>query len=428
MKKILLVAAIILVGASLFFFANPAKSRLASYYSGDAIAYKGQVYVGTTNTGSLEIFKLVGNDLALIVDQRVLKPDFNAYDDFFDLKFSEENGHLYVYAVSHYTVFKYELANNSLTLTKESKNTYWEWYNRVDKFGDTLVLISARGIKTMNSDLELVSSYDFNNLEAPYNLSGPQTRFILSVNESSKSLEIYDRETRSLVRSIPLDFKHQKGNRRAFQDAAGYFYVVDDVYTKKFNLDGRLIGSFKHLDFQGFDVQVSSNTGHVYFSNGVGLVKLDKDMKLLDYAWATNFGGQNSWSMGMKTVYNQGDKIVVFNNSNITVLDAELNKIASVVVRKEAREYPTENLFLNLDKHQATTGSQIAVSGGGFLAKETLTIYFDGREIKKGVTTDHRGRFSTTITVPDSTSGLKDIKVVSDNSKTSYSISFRLEK
>mgnify|MGYP000885577618 CR=1 FL=1 len=428
MKKILLATAFILAGASLFFIVRPAESRLASYYSGDAIAYKGQVYVGTTNTGSLEIFKLVGNDLALIVNQRVLKPSFNSYDDYFDVKFNEENGRLYVYAVSHYTVFKYELANNALNLVKESQNTYWEWYNRVDKFGDTLVLVSARGIKTMNTDLELISSYDFNNLEAPYNLNGPQSRFILNVNESGKKLEIYDRESRSLVRSIPLEFKHERGNRRAFQDATGYFYTVDDVYTKKFDLEGRLVGSFKHLDFQGFDVQASSNTGHIYFSNGVGVVKLDKDMKLLDYAWATNFGGQNSWSMGIKTVYNQGDKVVVFNNSNITVLDDNLNKVASAVVRKEAREYPTENLFLNLDKYQAAADSQIAVSGGGFLAKETLTIYFDGREVKNNVTTDHRGRFAATITVPDSTAGLKDVKVVSDNSQISYSISFRLEK
>lgn len=428
MKKILLVVAFILVGASLFFLANPAKSRLASYYSGDAISHKGQIYVGTTNTGSLEIFKLVGGDLVLIVDQRVLKPAFNSYDDFFDLKFSEENGRLYVYAVSHYTVFKYELANNSLSLVKESKNTYWEWYNRVDKFGDTLVLVSARGIKTMNADLELVSSYDFNNLEAPYNLSGPQARFILNVDESGRLLEVYDRESQSLVSSLPLEFKHQKGNRRAFQDAANNIYVVDDVYAKKFDLNGRLLASFKHLDFQGFDIQSSSHTGNVYFSNGVGVVKLDKDMKLLDYAWATNFGGQNSWSMGMKTVYSQGDKIIVFNNSNISVLDDKLDRIASASVRKEAREYPTENLFLNLDKHQAAAGSQIAISGGGFLSKESLTVYFDGREIKKGVTTDHRGRFTATITVPESTGGLKDIKVVSDNSQASYSISFRLEK
>jgi hypothetical protein len=30
-----------------------------------------------------------------------------------------------------------------------------------------------------------------------------------------------------------LEFKHEKGNRRAYQDAAVYIYVVDDVYTRK---------------------------------------------------------------------------------------------------------------------------------------------------------------------------------------------------
>jgi len=427
MKKLLILLIAGVTAASLFLISSPAESRLASYYSGDAIAYKNQVYVATTNTGSLEIFKLSGADLVSIVDQSVYRPTFNTYDDFFDVKFNEESGRLYVYAVSHYTVFKYELSGDKLSLVNESKNTYWEWYNRVDIFGDDLVIISAKGIKIINKDLEFINSYDFNNLAAPYNLSSDNSRFFLSMSEASGSLEIYDRETNKIIKQIPLNFKHKQGNRRAYQDAAGYVYAVDDIYAKKFDVAGNLLGSFKHLDYQGFDIKASAYTNDVYFSNGVGVVKLNKDMELKDYAWATNLGGQGSWSMGLKLVYNNGDKIIIFNNSNIVVLNDKLDTIASVNAQKTAREYPSENLFLNVDKYRATVNADLALSGGGFLPKEDLVISFADKKLNVKATTDHRGRFSVVIKVPESKLGSQDIKVSGVKSQLHYSTSFLVE-
>lgn len=427
MKKILFPVFIFLAVAAWFIMAAPAESRLAAYYSGDAISYNKQLYVASTNTGSLEIFKLQDKELALIADQRVHKPVFNTYDDFFDVKFNIENNRLYIYAVSHYTIYKYELNGNNLSYVDSRTNTYWDWYNRVDKFGDDLVVISAKGIKLMNTNLDFIMTYEFNNLEAPYNLSSDSPRFFLSVNESQNALEVYDRETQKIITHLPLEFKHAKGNRRAYQDAAGYIYVVDDVYARKFNIAGDLLASFKHLDFQGFDIQASPNSGDVYFTNGVGIVKLDKDMNLKDYAWISNLGGQLSWAMGLKVVYHNGDKAVIFNNLNILVVDADLNKVAAVDARKEAKEYPLENLFLNLDKYKAAANSDISVSGGGFLTKTEVAVYFNDKLLADRVLTDNRGRFTTIIKVPELKAGAYDIRVDSLSSEASYSISFQVE-
>jgi hypothetical protein len=41
--------------------------------------------------------------------KELLIPCLNTFDDFFDAKFNIENNRLYIYAVSHYTFFKYEL-------------------------------------------------------------------------------------------------------------------------------------------------------------------------------------------------------------------------------------------------------------------------------------------------------------------------------
>ena len=240
MKKYLSLPAIIVLFISLLLIALPAKSRLASYYSGDAISYNNEIYITTSNTGSLEVFRLKNNKLSLLSSTHPYDDRSGNYIEFFDSKLVNEDGHLYVYGVSNYTIYKYEVLSDSLSFVKKLSNTYWEWYNRIDKLGNDLVTISAKGIKTINSNLDVVSTSDFKNTEAPYNISGDNSRFFLSINEAASSLEVYDRESKTIVSQLPLEFKYTKGNRRAYQDAAGYIYVVDDVSAKKFDVSGKL--------------------------------------------------------------------------------------------------------------------------------------------------------------------------------------------
>ena len=135
---------------------TPSKSRLKSYYSGDAISYRGQIYVASTNTGSLELFRLENDRLELLTKIKPYNFRFHNYGEFFDVKLMEENNHLYAYAVSNFTLYKYEVVNRELILVTESKNTYWEWYNRVDKFGNDIVTISAKGVKVFDRNLNSI--------------------------------------------------------------------------------------------------------------------------------------------------------------------------------------------------------------------------------------------------------------------------------
>ena len=423
MKKWIIFPVILITAFALFFIITPGKSRTKSYYSGDALAYNNQVYIATTNTGSLEVFKLEGSDLNLVAKAKPYNVRFGTYGDFYDAKLSEESGHLYVYAVSNYTIYKYEVGVEKLTQVRETSNTYWEWYNRIDKFGSDIVTVSAKGVKVLNTDLEVIVAHDFKNQEAPYNISG-NDRFFMSVNEATSKLEIYDVESRTVIKTISLNFKFDKGNRRAYQDEAGYAYVVDDYYAKKFDVSGKLLASFQHLDYQGFDISGTSNDEFVYFSNGVGVVKLDKEMKEKDYAWTGNMGGKAGWAMGLKAVYANGDKIVVFNNTNILVLDANLNKVAAVSSIEEAEASAMENLFLKLDKNNVFVNSDVVLSGGGFLPNEELSINFANKITKEKA--DSRGRFSTTIKVPAEAKKInQDIRVDGVSSKLHYSISVR---
>jgi len=426
MKKRIILAVTLVSLASLFLLVTPSKSRLKSYYSGDAISYRGQIYVASTNTGSLELFRLESDKLELLTKIKPYNFRFHSYGDFFDVKLMEENNRLYAYTVSNFTVYKYEVVNRELVLVDESQNTYWEWYNRVDKFGSDIVTVSAKGIKVFDRDLNVIVAYDFTNVDAPYNVSGPNSRYFLSMNETKSTVEMYDKESRSLLRTIPVNFSYSKGNRRAYQDTAGYIYVVDDFYAKKFDLAGKLIASFRHLDYQGFDVSASGQNNYIYFSNGVGVVKLDKDMKLVDYAWTGNLGGEAGWAMGLKVVNNGSDKIVIFNNTNILILNDKLDKLASVSSTETADDYPLENLYLRLDKPQATVNSDILLSGGGFLPRESLSISFAGNYVKT-INADDSGRLSTILKVPSLSLGRYDIKVEGLKSGLHYSISFQVQ-
>ncbi len=428
-KSLFLISLSLIVVLAVFLVARNGETKNRPYYSGDAISFNGEIFVGSTNSGYLEIFRLNGKSLDYIARLKNYNPRFNSYEDFHDLKFNQEDSKLFVYAVSGFSLFKYEIRNNKLEFIDESKNTYWEWYNRVDKFGDKIATVSAKGLKIWNNNLEVINSYDLKNEETPYNLRASNNLY--ATNVSGDYLEIHNLENRTLAKKIAINFFKKPNNHKTYQDADLNTYVVDDYYAKKYSLDGKLLGSFRHLDYEGFDI-TSSGNAFVYFSNGVGVVKLlATDMSLKDYAFTHSLAGHGGWAMGLSVVNNKGhDNIIIFNNTNILVLDHNLDKLASVTANEEETPYPLENLYLNLSHYSATNGAIVTVSGGGFLPNEELEITLDGNISLAQA--NNSGRFTKDIVIigfkygriSEIKSGRTDIKVTGKSSKLTYSISF----
>lgn len=446
MKKVFLgvLVAVVMVGLTTM----PAKTKVRSYYSGDAIVYHDVVVTGSTNSDSLEVFKLEGQKLVKFVDLKPFNSRFNTYDNFYDLKFSQENGRLYVYAISGFSLYKYDISDlSSPTLVKASTNSYWEWYSRVDKFGDSIVTISARGVKVFNPDMEVIDSYELKN-DIPYNIRSINTDDYI-FNISNDEIQVFDRHTRQVVKNIQVNYRSASGNRSLYFDSfSDLIYVVDDFSAKKMDLDGALKGTFEHTGNPGYDVASSGNE-FLYFSNGLGVVKLNKDsMKLLKSQETGGIAGTEGWAMGLKAVANStGDKVVVFNNSSILVLDENLNKLAATRAGEDSRVEPKENLFLRLNTISAPTNSIVLLSGGGYLPYEKLVVTV-GEKDKVWAQADENGRFKKAITVPSvssqamhsaevsmASSGTStpviakertDVKVVGDQSKFNYSISLEV--
>jgi hypothetical protein len=412
-----------LLGAILLI--QPAETKSVDYYSGDAIYHNNSLYITSSDSGSLEVFKLVNNKLDRIDSVKAINERFNTKEDFNSSVFKVINGQLYVYGVSKYSLYRYEVNTNKLSLDRKLKNNLWEWYNRVDVFGDYLVTISPKGVKEWNNDMQVVNAYDVFN-DYSYNIDSATSKHYI-FNQLGSKLKVYDKISRSYISEITLNYKKDENRQVYFNSVTDKIYVIDDFYTKKFSLFGDLEGSFRHLDYTGYDVKSSANE-FVYFSNGLGVVKLNaSDMSLVKSQVTTYIGEAGGWAMGLEVIATRdGDNLVLFNNSNIMVLDKDLNKIASIKAGTNNKPEIVESLFLSLDRSSAASNAKVQLSGGGFSANENLKIEF--KKDKYSIKTNNLGRFEIILTVPEvSKSERTDIRVEGQESGLHYSISFNIE-
>jgi hypothetical protein len=430
MKNMKRILSIFLLATAFFFISIPAgNSKIKPYYSGDAVYYQGKIIIASANSDSLELFAVNQGAMTRLIK---FKPIDNLGQqlDVSSVKLNEEDGRLYVYLTAQYTLYKYDVSDPVYpSLKAEIKNNFWEWYNRVETINDKVVTISGKSVKILNAGLQNINAYALENNNA-YNVRLEDTEHFI-LNNSNNYLQVYDRDTRTTISSIPINYKsgNQEGNHKVYGDALkDELFVVDDYFVKKFDFNGNLKASFKHLDQPGYDVEASSDGRFIYFSNGIGIVKLTRsDLKLSAYKFTSTLGGPNGWAMGLKVVNAPaGDNLVIFNNGNILVLNDKLNKIAAYCLTEE-EDFTTvkENLFLNLDQNYAAAGAEVFLSGGGFSAQERLTVAF-GNSPRLETTADNNGRFVQKVTVP-SLLGKTDIKVTGQSSKLSYSIGFEVK-
>jgi len=430
MKKIFLSA---LVFGLLFagWSVRDGKTKDQSYYAGDAVLYKGNLVAASANTGKLEIFALKNNKLERLMAVS-LSANPSKEEAFNDVKLEVQGDSLKAYAVAGYTLYLYDLSDlQTARLDNKVKNTYWEWYSRVDRFGKNMATVSARGVRIWNNDLQVVDGFDFES-DLPYSLrSSGDSRFLFGLNDSS--LEIYDRESRRVIKSITLNYRDfDKNGRKSYYDRVnGEVFIADDYYVKKFDLNGKLLASFRHYGDVSYDVESSLDNDFLYFSNGLNVYKLRKsDLSLVKEVQTSALGAAQGWAMGLKLVNTkEGDRLLVFNNSGLLLLDSNLKAVAKTdkISQDDGQIYPLENLYLTLSNRSAQSGAKLGVQGGGFWPNENLKIYL--LDAKVNVKADRFGRFNADIIVPAvSNDRSYDLKVDGVDSRLTYSISVDLKK
>jgi len=425
MKKKLLIITILLslVGAALF-IGSPAKSKAKSYYSGEAVSYNGKVYVGTVNSGSFELFALENGQL---YKKTSIQSQDRESKEFADLLFWKESGSLYVFLINGRYLYKYDISNPIVPKeVVKLKDNSWDWFLRLEVKDGKLVTIGSKGVKVWNRDLVVVNAY---NMIDNYDLGSASfsDKGDLAINMQNDKVKIYNTVSRKEVVEYSIASNDSKAVRQAIGSGDDLVYLVDDKSMKAIGLDGQVKKEFKHISNSGYDVANSVNPDYIYFTDGMGVVKLDKEtFKPAKWAYSYTDTPAGSWAMGLKVVPDGAtEKVVVFNGSNIWVLDNNLKTVA-YHESKEEDYRPIEDLSLSIDKNRAAAGTQVSLVGQGFGIEEDLKIEFAGLK-QVVIKADKNGRFKTILTVPSVLPGGADIKVTGQSTKRTYSIAFKIE-
>lgn len=412
--------------------------RVKPYYQGDVINYRGRLLIASTNMDRLQIIEVNDRQTKLLAE---LAPDKSGYlsgDDFYNCAFNQENGQLFLYAVNGRYLYKYNTSNPSQPeLISKIKDNSWDWFRSVAIFNGRPVTVGTKGIKIWNNDLQVVDSLAVN-LDNPFNYTLSRD-FLLAID--GDQLKMYSLQSRQWTKSVNLTINNE-GSRQIYNDQfSSTIYVADDWAVKQFDFEGNLLNSFKFTANNGYDVVPSSDGQKIYFSDGVGVVRLARaNLQPQNWTYVKDMGVSDGWSMGLRLVNWQGqDHLVIFNNGAITILNDQMSKIAnyhSVDERSASQPVFSEPLMLSLDKNRAAVDSQISLQGAGFAANENLEIKFlSNQQATSTVTTDSFGRFQKILTVPaiaNQTAYTQnplptDIKVVGQTSQKNYSINFQIE-
>lgn len=426
--SIIFILVLFLVGIS---FAMPGETKKKAYYSGKTINYKGKTYIGTTNTGSFELLSLENGELF----KKLTISSYDKWsDEFYDLELFEEGGRLYVHLVNGRHLYKYDITNPVVPeLIKEIQDNSWDWFVRLKRIDGKLVTIGSKQIKIWNDDYQVINSYDatdenLENYNHPENITFSEDGgFFISAKKDT--VRIYDSNGRKEIAELKIAATDNKRDM-VNDENNSLIYVVDDESLKAINFEGKIVKEFKHTSNVGYNVVESNDANYLYFSDGIGVVKIRKvDFKPVDWAYTTNLSTvPGSWAMGIEPIMVNGKEyLTVFNGSNILLLDQNLNKVDDFEATEE-QEGPIEPLYMGLDKDRTPAGSQISVRVGGFLPNETVVLKIGKKIASYEVQTDNFGRATIIMDVPSSANPQRTyVKATAKQSGLTYSTSLEIE-
>lgn len=332
MKKFFKTLVAVVIAISLI---TPAMSHAAGspVYSGKTAVYHDQILIGTTNLGGLAIFKFSGNKIQPLVSQHTFEFRYGDGKDYQDLAFSEEGGRMYVYATNGRTIFKYDFSDlKTLVLNKEFKNTTWDYITGIKRTNDRIVTVGTNGVKIYNFNLEVIDAYKIYNQNA-YNIDlSNNGKNIYSMTEDG--LVIYSTLKRQTVATTSIG--NAKIENRKVMNVGNYIYAVDNNKLIKFDNNGKIIAS-RAIAKRGYDVAGIEGSQFAYFTNGLSVEKFKlADLKQVKAVKAAGLAkGTTNWAIGLNAVKtSKGERVIVFNNQSIVVMDANLNVLTAIKTGK----------------------------------------------------------------------------------------------
>jgi len=439
LASILVLLCLFVFALDMLFWAK-AEGKVQSYSTGDAIVYNNQIIVGSINAGKIELFKQAEDQL---LKKTIVSVKNSRWKAFYDFAFNEEEGRLFVYAVNGRYLYKYDVSNiDQPVIVDRIKDNSWDWFMAIEKTNDHIATIGTRGVKLWNSNLQIVNSYlnpDKNN-KIVLSKSGEllfDIKTDYQLDQENDFVRITNMNTRGIIAEPQIVFNSNIDRGIYFDDKASFAYLVGDRVVKQVNIKNGSIKNFKHISTEGFTADGIPGKDHFYFSDGIGLVKMNHNMEPISWQYAHKIGVPGAWSMGMKVLEQNGrEKLVVFNHESIVILDSDFKLLASYISQEQV-DTSTEELSLSLNENMAFEGSQVFLTGTGFSANSDLKIAFikDGYDFHRlTIKSDSNGSLQTPLTVPHIIASQRkgdkifpvDIRVTELESGVSYSVGLEI--
>lgn len=427
-KYVILSASIFVI--SVVYIAFKAEGQIKPYYSGDAVYANGKVIFGSMNNdGVLELFSFRNNAIqrGAVIKSSAANLPRTATKRIYDFALTNEGGKPFVYTAEGKKMSKYDISDiNAPVFVKQVVENNRDWYIGIKKYDGRIMTVGTKETKFWNYNLQNIDGFKILNSRS-YNVSASDNGdYIFNIGTSS--VNIFDTAVRNYSASPKLKITDNHFRKSYFDINMKKLFVADDEKLIQVATNGTVTDTYKHISNSGYDVDAVQNSAYVYMTDGLGVIKLNKsNLDQVKWAYTTNANGKKGgWAMGLNVVAtNDGEKLVVFNNSNIIVMDSNLKVLGSVDAIEESDvAFIEEALSLKLDKTTAVVNSQVLVSGTGFAYNEDITVTILGKSFLTKA--DKDGRFKTSITVPGTLPVKTDIKAVGKASKLTYSTSINV--
>jgi len=136
------------------FFVPFGISRVKPYYSGEIVSYNDNIFIGTTNTGSFELFSLENGKIykkTSIMSQETFRTDFS------DMLFRQEGSRLFVYLVNG-DLYKYDISDPYYPiLVAKIRDNSRDFFDGVILAGDKIATMGTKGVKVWNNNLQVIN-------------------------------------------------------------------------------------------------------------------------------------------------------------------------------------------------------------------------------------------------------------------------------
>ncbi|MFH1713449.1 MAG: hypothetical protein ABH896_04700 [Candidatus Jacksonbacteria bacterium] len=452
MKKIisLLTLASVIIPISVL-TVKPVNSTAKTYGFADVIEISGQTVAVVPNGSGIETLSITSDNKIKKLAEAVpggngIKPQ-SAYVKI-------ENGKAVAYVAAGAAVQKYDISSPSWpALIKSIDSPVGFTRDIAGKSGTSLILIAGdKGVKEMET-----------NGLSPIRDVWNGTAYGVDVNDAGKMvINSYDKGVTlnpNGSAEFVVNLKHaQPALKKPFITPSGTGFVADDNGVKKIGAEV----VFASPSGFGFSIDADSE-GYLYFVNGWGVYKLDKNLNQIDFQTINLVAG---WAQGIKVFQSNGKtKILVLASDRIYLLDENLSILDTYTYQPmrnlktigidddpaklqiAAKASPADQpLSVRVSKAPVKPGDIIKVYATGFYSGEPLTLEV-GAQVnppdpqgniiinkdnltEKSVADGNGNQVFEHIIIPEQKTYpiMINIRVFGQNSKRQYSLALRVEK